>query len=79
MTKKEKYRELCKYEKSIPIFSKDRWMDAVCWENDWDILSVEKMAKLYLHYLCPEKEINQNKFLKKYWALYYNHRFYRIF
>ena len=41
MTKKEKYQELCKYEKSIPIFSKDWWMDAVCGEDNWDVLLVE--------------------------------------
>ena len=38
-------------------------MDVVCWENYWDILSVEKMAKLYLRYFCTEKEIKQYIFL----------------
>lgn len=42
MTPKEKYRRLCKEEKTIPIFSKDWWMDAVCGENNWDVLIVEK-------------------------------------
>ncbi len=46
MTNKEKYRELCKYEKTIPIFSKDWWMDAVCGENNWDVLLVEKGGQI---------------------------------
>ncbi len=46
MTNKEKYRELCKKEKTIPIFSKDWWMDAVCGENNWDVLLVEKGGQI---------------------------------
>ena len=46
MTPKEKYRELCKVEKSIPIFSKDWWMDAVCGEDNWDALIVEKGGEI---------------------------------
>ena len=42
MTFKEKYRELCKTELSIPLFSKDWWMDAVCSEGGWDVLLVEE-------------------------------------
>ncbi|GCD09728.1 GNAT family N-acetyltransferase [Clostridium tagluense] len=42
MIDKEKYIELCKTEKSIPIFSKDWWMDAVCGEINWDVLLVER-------------------------------------
>lgn len=42
MNNKEKYREICKAEKTIPIFSQDWWMDAVCGENNWDVLIVEK-------------------------------------
>lgn len=46
MTNKEKYRELCKIEQSIPIFSKDWWMDAVCGEEYWDVLLVEKGGQI---------------------------------
>lgn len=42
MNSKSKYRELCKVETSIPIFSRDWWMDAVCGEENWDVLLVEK-------------------------------------
>lgn len=46
MTNKEKYRELCINEKSIPIFSRSWWMDAVCGESGWDVLIVEKGGKI---------------------------------
>jgi len=39
---KEKYRKLLETETSIPIFSRDWWMDAVCGEDNWDVLLVEK-------------------------------------
>ena len=39
---KQKYRELCKRESSIPIFSKDWWLDAVCGEDNWDVIIIEK-------------------------------------
>lgn len=65
MTKKEKYRELCEYEKTIPIFSKDWWMDAVCGENNWDVLLVEKGRQIvaslpyYLRKRGKRREITQ--------------------
>lgn len=39
MTNKEKYRLLCKNEPSIPIFSKDWWLDSVA-GDDWDVVLV---------------------------------------
>ena len=39
---KQKYREFCLIENSIPIFSKDWWLDAVCGQNNWDVILVEK-------------------------------------
>jgi len=41
MTNKEKYRILCKNEPSIPIFSKDWWLDSVA-GDEWDVVLVEK-------------------------------------
>jgi len=38
MTDKERYRELCTDESSIPVYSRDWWLDCVCGENKWDIL-----------------------------------------
>ncbi len=37
MTDKERYRILCKKEASIPIFSMDWWLDAVCGVDGWDV------------------------------------------
>jgi len=41
-TNKEKYREFCKKEMDIPIFSKDWWLDSVCGESNWDVVLIEK-------------------------------------
>lgn len=46
MNKKSVYRDLCCYEKSIPIFSRDWWMDAVCGEENWDVILVEKSGQI---------------------------------
>lgn len=37
MTDKERYHELCKKEMSIPIFSQDWWLNAVCGEEGWEV------------------------------------------
>ncbi|WNS74824.1 GNAT family N-acetyltransferase [Bacillus sp. DTU_2020_1000418_1_SI_GHA_SEK_038] len=42
MNNKDKYRELCKVEPMIPIFSKDWWLDAVAGEENWDVVLIEK-------------------------------------
>lgn len=42
MNNKEQYRNLCKKEKSIPIFSQAWWLDAVCGEGNWDVVLIEK-------------------------------------
>jgi lipid II:glycine glycyltransferase (peptidoglycan interpeptide bridge formation enzyme) len=46
MTNREKYREFCKVEKDIPLYSKDWWLDAVCDEGIWDVVLVEKENKI---------------------------------
>lgn len=67
MTPKDKYRQLCKEEKTIPIFSKDWWMDAVCGEDNWDVLIVEKGGEIvasmpiYIKQKCGLKYITQGK------------------
>jgi hypothetical protein len=43
---KEVYRQLCAKEDSIPVFSRDWWLDAVCGEN-WDALVLEKKGRVY--------------------------------
>jgi hypothetical protein len=45
MSNKEKYRLLCKNEKSIPIFSQDTWLDYTC-GNDWDVCIITENNKI---------------------------------
>ena len=45
MGNKEKYRILCKNESSIPIFSKDWWLDSVAGDS-WDVILVEKGGQI---------------------------------
>lgn len=42
MSAKEKYRELCSKDPSIPIFSRDWWLDATAGTLGWDVAIVEK-------------------------------------
>jgi hypothetical protein len=42
MTDKDLYREFCKKELTIPIFSKDWWLDAVCGGDNWDVALVKR-------------------------------------
>ncbi|MET4694683.1 GNAT family N-acetyltransferase [Endozoicomonas lisbonensis] len=39
---KQKYRELCKKEHTIPIFSQDWWLDAVAGNENWGVVISEK-------------------------------------
>ena len=43
---KDLYRELCGKEESIPVFSRDWWLDAACGE-DWDVLVMKKKGRVY--------------------------------
>lgn len=46
MTNKDKYRLLCNTEESIPIFSRDWWLDIVCSKADWDVLLIEQKGRM---------------------------------
>lgn len=46
MAHKEAYRKLCRTEESIPVFSRDWWLDTVCGEKKWDVLSIEKKGRI---------------------------------
>jgi hypothetical protein len=41
MTPKDKYRQLCAKESSIPIFSRDWWLDATVGIENWDVVLAE--------------------------------------
>lgn len=45
MTPKDRYRKLCEDEPTIPIFSLDWWLDAVCGDA-WDVCLVEKGGQI---------------------------------
>jgi hypothetical protein len=47
MSDRTAYRELCRNEPSIPIFSQDWWLDAVCGEADWDVVVLDKGKDIY--------------------------------
>lgn len=61
MNNKEKYRKLCSSELTIPIFSKDWWLDAVVGEENWDVVLVEKDDKIVasLPYVLKKKKFNR--------------------
>ena len=46
MTNKEKYRQLCEREPTIPIFSQAWWLDSVA-GDDWDVCLVEKDGEIH--------------------------------
>jgi hypothetical protein len=46
MTDREKYREFCKKEKNIPIFSKDWWLDSVCGYDNWNVILMENNEEI---------------------------------
>lgn len=46
MTNKEKYRQLCNTEISLPLFSRDWWLDVACGEAYWDVLLTEEKGRI---------------------------------
>jgi hypothetical protein len=46
ISNKQIYRNFCKTEISLPVFSKDWWLDAVCGENNWDVIIIEKGGEI---------------------------------
>lgn len=43
---KDKYHLLCNTETSIPIFSRDWWLDTVCGEDKWEVLLIEEKGRI---------------------------------
>lgn len=56
---KESYRRLCLTEASIPIFSRDWWLDTVCGSDRWNVLTVEKNGSVVaaLPFYMPVKGV----------------------
>jgi len=42
MADKDLYRELCRREPTIPIFSQDWWLDVVCGQDNWNVIVIER-------------------------------------
>jgi hypothetical protein len=42
----EKYRDLCRKEASIPIFSQDWWLDVTAGHGNWDVSIVERDGEI---------------------------------
>lgn len=59
MTEKEKYRILCNSELSIPVYSRDWWLDCVCGESNWDVLLCLKNGKIEaaMPYYTPCRDV----------------------
>ena len=63
MTDKERYGELCAKEPSIPIYSRDWWLDCVCGEDKWDVClfspncNSEAVEAAFPYYIPYKKEI----------------------
>lgn len=45
MTVKQRYRQLCETEESIPLFSRDWWLDITCGEAYWEVIGVEQKGR----------------------------------
>ena len=64
ISKKLKYAELCT-KKEIPLFSQYHWMNAVCGENNWDVIIIEENGNTLgtlVYFLC---EISDGYEIKK--------------
>jgi len=62
MHNKDLYRELCKTEPTIPIFSKEWWLDAVCGEDNWGAVVIEKSGNIVgalPYYMIRKKGFNR--------------------
>ena len=43
---RDKYRELCRIETTIPLTSMDWWLDVVCGADLWDVILIEKNGEI---------------------------------
>ena len=56
---KDKYHLLCNTETSIPIFSRDWWLDTVCGKDKWEVLLIEEKERITaaIPLYCPRQGI----------------------
>ena len=42
LVSKEEYRNLCQTEETIPVFSRDWWLDVVCGKDNWEVILIKE-------------------------------------
>ena len=68
---KEKYRQLCREEPSIPVFSRDWWLDAACGEDNWQVAIIEEQGRIiasmpyFIKYKMGKKILSQPPLTQK--------------
>jgi len=62
LTNKDRYHTFCEQEKGVPIFNQDWWLDAVCGQDNWNVVLVEKGGSIVgaLPY-CIDKKLWFNR------------------
>jgi hypothetical protein len=46
MTAKDQYRKFCTDTPELPLFFKDWYLDIVCFDGNWDVVTVEENGKI---------------------------------
>jgi len=46
VSNKDEYRKLCQTEETIPVFSRDWWLDVVCGSDNWDVILIKENDKI---------------------------------
>ncbi|MDR0611879.1 MAG: GNAT family N-acetyltransferase [Dysgonamonadaceae bacterium] len=77
MTDKEKYRILCNSELSIPVYSRDWWLDCVCGESSWDVLLCLKneIIEATMPYYTPCRGVISMPFYTQTMGIWFNPAF----
>lgn len=64
LIRKDRYRLLCKETKSIPLFFQPFWLDAVCGEDNWDVIlhidQNDRILAVWPYYLTKLKGFRSN-------------------
>ena len=63
MRNRERYKELCKKESTIPLFSQGWWLDAVCGENNWDVYIVGSNMDIKAAFTYFLQEDSEGKYI----------------
>jgi hypothetical protein len=77
MAEKEKYRIFCRNEPSIPIYSRDWWLDCVCGESKWNVLLYLKNGEIEaaMPYYLPCKGLISMPYYTQTMGIWFNPAF----